>query len=80
VGNLGHQAARLAASKICDNIVKGLCKDPETEVAAIARANGLTDERVVKTVVKDAATCDFDLRRVRREIHKQKRLAAIASK
>jgi hypothetical protein len=35
VGNLGHQAARLAASKICDNIVKGLCKDPETEVVKL---------------------------------------------
>ena len=31
----GHQAARLAASKICDNIVKGLCKDPETEVVKL---------------------------------------------
>ena len=35
MGNLGHQAARLAASKICDNIVKGLCKDPETEVVKL---------------------------------------------
>ena len=35
MGNLGHQAARLAASKICDSIVKGLCKDPETEVVKL---------------------------------------------
>ena len=35
MGNLGHQAARLAASKICDNIVKGLCKDPESEVVKL---------------------------------------------
>lgn len=35
MGNLGHQAARLAASKICDNIVKGLCKDTETEVVKL---------------------------------------------
>ena len=35
MGNLGHQAARLAASKICDNIVKVLCKDPETEVVKL---------------------------------------------
>lgn len=35
MGNLGHQAARLAASKICDNIVKGLCKDPETQVVKL---------------------------------------------
>lgn len=35
MGNLGHKAARLVASKICDNIVKGLCKDPETEVVKL---------------------------------------------
>ena len=28
MGNLGHQAARLAASKICDNIVKRTLQGP----------------------------------------------------
>ena len=41
MGNLGHQAARLAASKICDNIVKGLCKDPEAKgyISTLTYAN-----------------------------------------
>lgn len=47
------------------------------EVAAVARANGISDEKVIKAVVKDAASCNFDMRRVRREVHKQKRLAAL---
>ena len=49
------------------------------EVAAVARANGISDEKVIKAVVKDAATCNFDMRRVRREVHKQKRLATLKS-
>lgn len=66
-------------SRICRKFIE-LTPASSYEVAAIARANGLTDDRTVKTVVKDAAGCEFDLRRVRREIHKQKRLAAIAIK
>ena len=35
MGNLGHQAARAAASKIIDIILKGLDKDREAEVCKL---------------------------------------------
>ena len=64
-------------SRICRKFIE-LTPASSYEVAAIARANGLTNDRIINKVVKDAATCDFDLRRVRREIHKQKRLALLS--
>ncbi len=35
MGNLGQQAERRDGSKISDNIVIGVCKDPETEVVKL---------------------------------------------
>ena len=63
-------------SRICRKFID-LTPANSYEVAAVARANGISDEKVIKAVVKDAATCNFDMRRVRREVHKQKRLAAL---
>ena len=63
-------------SRICRKFVE-LTPTSEYEVAAVARTNGLTDERTIRAVGKDAAACGYDLRRVRREVHKQKRLAAL---
>ena len=63
-------------SRICRKFIE-LTPANSYEVAAIARANGIEDDKTIKAVVKDAATCNFDMRRVRREVHKQKRLAAL---
>lgn len=63
-------------SRICRKFID-LTPANSYEVAAVARANGISDEKVIKAVVKDAASCNFDMRRVRREVHKQKRLAAL---
>lgn len=43
------------------------------DVYAICRANGLTDDKQIKTVLKETEVCDFDLRRVKRSIHREKR-------
>jgi hypothetical protein len=63
-------------SRICRKFIE-LTPANGYEVAAVARANGIDDEKTIKAVVKDAATCNFDMRRVRREVHKQKRLATL---
>lgn len=63
-------------SRICRKFID-LTPANSFEVAAVARANGIADEKTIKAVVKDAATCNFDMRRVRREVHKQKRLATL---
>lgn len=63
-------------SRICRKFIE-LTPASSYEVAAVARANGIDDDQTIKAVVKDAATCNFDMRRVRREIHKQKRLAML---
>lgn len=65
-------------SRICRKFID-LTPANGNEVAAVAHANGIADEKTIKAVVKDAATCAFDLRRVRREVHKQKRLASLNS-
>ena len=65
-------------SRICRKFIE-LTPASGYEVAAVARANGIDDEKTIKAVVKDAATCNFDMRRVRREVHKQKRLATLKS-
>ena len=65
-------------SRICRKFIE-LTPASGFEVAAVARANGIDDDKTIKAVVKDAATCNFDMRRVRREIHKQKRLASLKS-
>ena len=53
----------------------------EHEVAAICRSNGLSDERAVASVIREAgelrnSQTEFDLRRVKKSIHKQLRIAA----
>lgn len=53
----------------------------EYEVNAICRSNGLTDERAIAGVIREAGETrngqtEFDLRRVKKSIHKQLRLAA----
>lgn len=63
-------------SRICRKFID-LTPANSFEVAAVARANGIADDKTIKAVVKDAASCNFDMRRVRREVHKQKRLAAL---
>ena len=44
------------------------------DVFAICSANGVTDKKDIDKVIKEASTCDFDLRRVRKSIHKVKRM------
>ena len=44
------------------------------DVFAICSANGVTDKKNIDKVIKEASTCDFDLRRVRKSIHKVKRM------
>lgn len=44
------------------------------DVYAICAANGLTDRKDIDTVMKDAEACDFDLRRVKKSVHRVKRL------
>lgn len=63
-------------SRICRKFIE-LTPANGYEVAAVARANGIDDDKTIKAVVKDAATCNFDMRRVRREVHKQKRLSTL---
>jgi len=38
------------------------------DVVAICMANGVTDEKAIAAIVKDAALCNFDLRRVVRKV------------
>jgi DNA transposition AAA+ family ATPase len=43
------------------------------DMYAICTANGLNDNKKINSVVKDAETCNFDLRRVKKSIHRVKR-------
>jgi Cdc6-like AAA superfamily ATPase len=45
------------------------------EVYAICVANGLNDKQKINTVITDAGQCDFDLRRVKKSIHRAKRIS-----
>lgn len=44
------------------------------DVYAICKANGLTEDKLIKNVLKEAESCDFDLRRVKKSIHREKRM------
>lgn len=44
------------------------------DVYAICTANGLSDRKDIDEVIRDAESCDFDLRRVKKSIHRVKRL------
>lgn len=46
----------------------------QNDIYAICKANGLMDEAEIKKVLKDAEACENDLRRVKKTIHKQKRI------
>lgn len=47
----------------------------QNDIYAICKANGLENEAEIKQVIKDAASTDNDLRRVKRVVHAQKRRA-----
>lgn len=61
-------------SRVCRRFID-LTPASAHEVAALCRANGLDNERAIAEVVKDASTCKYDLRRVKKAVHKSKRLA-----
>lgn len=63
-------------SRVCRRFID-LTPASAHEVAAICRANGLDNEKTIAEVVKDASTCKYDMRRVKKAVHKCKRLAAI---
>jgi DNA transposition AAA+ family ATPase len=50
--------------------------DPTTtnDVISICMANGLSDKKMIKEAVKDAGLCDNDLRRLKRAIHRVKKI------
>ena len=45
-----------------------------TDVYSICVANGLSDKKKIDEVIRDAEPCDFDLRRVKKAIHRAKRM------
>jgi hypothetical protein len=45
-----------------------------TDVYSICTANGITDRTKVNEVIRDAETRQFDLRRVKKSIHREKRI------
>ncbi len=50
------------------------------DVYAICVANGLQDRKKIDEVIRDAETCDFDLRRVKKAIHRAKRMSETTNK
>ena len=46
------------------------------EVIALCQHNGLKDEKDIQAVLKDTKTANFDLRRVKKAVHRQKRISA----
>ncbi|WP_293574630.1 AAA family ATPase [Prevotella sp.] len=47
------------------------------DVYAICVANGLTDEKDINEVIAESNSCEYDLRRVKKSIHRIKRIKAI---
>ncbi len=47
------------------------------DVYAICVANGLTDEKDINEVIAESDSCEYDLRRVKKSIHRIKRIKAI---
>ena len=43
------------------------------DVYAICRANGITDERTISGIIKDASLCGFDLRRVEKKVRAERK-------
>lgn len=50
------------------------------DVYAVCVANGLRDRKKIDEVVRDAETCDFDLRRVKKAVHRAKRMSETTNK
>lgn len=50
------------------------------DVHAICRANGITDERTIAAIMKDASQCDFDLRRVEKKVRAERKKMELAKK
>lgn len=46
-----------------------------SDVYAICTANGVTAKKDIDGVIKESAACDFDLRRVKKSIHKVRRMS-----
>lgn len=46
-----------------------------SDVYAICTANGVTVKKDIDDVIKESAACDFDLRRVKKSIHKVRRMS-----
>lgn len=46
-----------------------------SDVYAICTANGVTEQKDIDGVIKESAACDFDLRRVKKSIHKVRRMS-----
>lgn len=44
------------------------------DVYSICMANGVQDKKKIDEVIRDAESCDFDLRRVKKAIHRAKRM------
>jgi len=57
---------------------KFFCLDQTSanDVYAICQANGLTEKRQINEVIRDAEQCDFDLRRVKKSVHRVKRMVS----
>lgn len=52
----------------------------DTDVHAICKANGVTEDKDIRTVISDAGKSGFDLRRVRKMIHKTVRINELKNK
>lgn len=50
------------------------------DVHAICMANGVTDEKAIAAIVKDASQCNFDLRRVDRKVRAVRKKLQLTSK
>ena len=45
------------------------------EVYAVCAANGISDKATISDIIRDAERCDFDLRRVKKAVHRAKRMS-----
>lgn len=46
-----------------------------SDVYAICTANGVTEKKDIDAVIKESSVCEFDLRRVKKSIHKVRRMS-----
>ena len=46
-----------------------------SDVYAVCAANGINDKAVISGIIQEVEECDFDLRRVKKAIHKAKRIS-----